>query len=95
MLCDIERIVVHPNWAATAERHTDQALPQSRHCRDSLGDQPSNVDDLKTGGFFESKDHSDLLTERSGIHCQECQVRRTGSIDHRHTTCARQHSLRD
>jgi hypothetical protein len=86
--------VVHPNGAATAQRHADQALPQSRHCRDSSGDQPSNVDDFEAGGFFESKDHADLLTHRSGIHCQECQVRRTGSIDQWHTTCPR-HSVRD
>jgi hypothetical protein len=87
-------------WSTQIGRPPPNGTPTKR-CRSRgtaairLGDQPSNVDDLETGGYFEATDHANLLTYRPGIHCQERQVRRTGSIDHRHTTCLRQHRLRD
>ena len=50
---DIEAGVINPDRAAAAERRPGQPLPQPRHSRDTLGDQPAGPRKIQAAGLVQ------------------------------------------
>jgi hypothetical protein len=74
VVINLEVMIIHPHWMATANRNLDQPLTQPWHSKDALGNHLPKVRHAEIAGWFQQQDGRELLRNLAGLHRQKRQI---------------------